>query len=69
LGFTIEKIRVLLALADQKDQDCGKVDAIACGHLADLERKTRSHLTSSPGPVSPATWAFSAIEMSSPNAP
>lgn len=39
LGFAIEDIRTLLALADQKDQDCGKVDAIAREHLADVERK------------------------------
>ncbi len=39
LGFAIEEIRTLLALADQKDRDCGTVDAIAREHLADVERK------------------------------
>jgi Cu(I)-responsive transcriptional regulator len=39
LGFTIEEIRALLALADQQDRDCSEVDAIAREHLADVERK------------------------------
>jgi len=39
LGFTIEEVRALLALADQKDRDCGEVDSIARRHLADIERK------------------------------
>jgi len=39
LGFSIEKIRTLLHLADQKEQSCETVDAIAREHLADVERK------------------------------
>lgn len=39
LGFAIEEIRALLALADQKDRDCAEVDGIARGHLTDVERK------------------------------
>lgn len=39
LGFAIDEIRALLALADQKDRDCGKVDAIAREHLEGVERK------------------------------
>ena len=39
LGFAIEEIRILLALADQKDRDCGAVDAIAREHLAEVECK------------------------------
>jgi len=39
LGFSIEQIRVLLDLADQKEQSCAAVDAIARGHLADVKRK------------------------------
>jgi Cu(I)-responsive transcriptional regulator len=39
LGFTIEQIRALLDLADQKEQSCDAVDAIACEHLADVKRK------------------------------
>jgi MerR, DNA binding len=39
LGFSIEQIRVLLDLADQKEQSCEAVDAIAREHLADVKRK------------------------------
>jgi DNA-binding transcriptional MerR regulator len=39
LGFTLDEVRALLALADQRDRDCGEVDAIARHHLADVELK------------------------------
>jgi Cu(I)-responsive transcriptional regulator len=39
LGFSIEQIRALLALADQKEQSCEAVDAIAREHLVDVKRK------------------------------
>jgi Cu(I)-responsive transcriptional regulator len=39
LGFSLDEVRALLALADQRDRDCGEVDAIARQHLADVERK------------------------------
>ena len=39
LGFSIEQIRALLELADQKEQSCKAVDAIAREHLADVKRK------------------------------
>ena len=39
LGFTIEQIRALLDLADQRDRDCAVVDAIAREHLLAIERK------------------------------
>lgn len=39
LGFSIEQIRTLLDLADQKDQSCKAVDAIAREHLAEVKRK------------------------------
>lgn len=39
MGFAIEEIRALLALADQKDRDCAEVDGVAREHLADVERK------------------------------
>jgi Cu(I)-responsive transcriptional regulator len=39
LGFSIEQIRALLDMADQKEQSCEAVDAIARGHLADVKRK------------------------------
>jgi Cu(I)-responsive transcriptional regulator len=39
LGFTLDQVRALLGLADQRGRDCGAVDAIAREHLADVERK------------------------------
>ncbi|AQZ54274.1 MerR family transcriptional regulator [Martelella mediterranea] len=39
LGFTIEQVRDLLSLSDQRDRSCDAVDAIACAHLAEVERK------------------------------
>jgi Cu(I)-responsive transcriptional regulator len=39
LGFSIEQIRALLGLADQKGQSCEAVDVIAREHLADVKRK------------------------------
>jgi Cu(I)-responsive transcriptional regulator len=39
LGFTIEQIKELLGLADQKERSCGAVDAIARQHLREVERK------------------------------
>jgi DNA-binding transcriptional MerR regulator len=39
LGFTLGQVRELLALANRRDQPCEEVDAIARGHLADVEHK------------------------------
>jgi Cu(I)-responsive transcriptional regulator len=39
LGFSIDQVRTLLNLSDQKQRSCGAVDAIAREHLADVERK------------------------------
>lgn len=39
LGFSIEQVRALLNLADNKEQSCEAVDAIARAHLADVKRK------------------------------
>lgn len=39
LGFSIEQIRALLGLSDQKNQSCEAVDVIAREHLADVKRK------------------------------
>jgi Cu(I)-responsive transcriptional regulator len=39
LGFSLETVRDLLRLADQKQRDCAAVDAIAREHLAEVERK------------------------------
>ena len=39
LGFSIEQVRDLLGLSDQRDRSCEAVDAIAREHLAEVERK------------------------------
>jgi DNA-binding transcriptional MerR regulator len=41
LGFTIEALRELLALSDDKGQSCGAIDEIARGHLAEVDLKIR----------------------------
>ena len=41
LGFSIEAVRDLLRLNDQKRRDCGSVGAVVCEHLAEVERKIR----------------------------
>jgi Cu(I)-responsive transcriptional regulator len=39
LGFSIEQVREILTLADDRDRSCARVDAIAQQHLAEVERK------------------------------
>lgn len=39
LGFSLDQVRELLALAGQRQRSCEKVDAIAREHLAEVERK------------------------------
>lgn len=39
LGFTLEQVRELLDLADDRSRSCASVDAIASTHLAAIERK------------------------------
>ena len=39
LGFTLEQVRALLSISGQRERDCGTVDAIAIGHLAEVDRK------------------------------
>jgi Cu(I)-responsive transcriptional regulator len=39
LGFSIEQVKALLSLADQRDRSCEAVDAIAKEHLAEVDRK------------------------------
>jgi len=39
LGFSLDDIRNLLELSDQPDRPCEEVDAIARGHLKEVERK------------------------------
>jgi DNA-binding transcriptional MerR regulator len=41
LGFSIEQIRVLLALADDKNQPCEEIDVIAVKHLEYIDRKIK----------------------------
>jgi Cu(I)-responsive transcriptional regulator len=39
LGFSIEQVRELLSLADDRGRSCQAVDAIAREHLREVERK------------------------------
>lgn len=39
LGFSLDQIRALLNLADQRDRSCNAVDAIAKEHRAEVDRK------------------------------
>lgn len=39
LGFSIDQVRTLLDLADQRESDCCTVDALTQEHLAMIERK------------------------------
>lgn len=39
LGFSLDQVRELLGLADQKDRSCEAVDEIAREHLAEVDRK------------------------------
>ncbi|HEX3990914.1 MAG TPA: helix-turn-helix domain-containing protein [Acetobacteraceae bacterium] len=39
LGFSLDQVRELLRLADQRDQSCEEVDVIAREHLTEVERK------------------------------
>lgn len=41
LGFEIDAIRQLLALADQPDRPCHEVDAIAQRHLVEIESRMK----------------------------
>ncbi len=41
LGFDVDDIRQLLALADQPHRTCADVDAIAQRHLSDIESRIR----------------------------
>lgn len=41
LGFSIDEIRSLLALADQPGRDCAAATEIAARHLADVEERLR----------------------------
>jgi len=39
LGFPIEQVRELLALADQRERDCTDVDELTRQHIATIERR------------------------------
>ena len=39
LGFTLDQIRALLELADQRHNDCRAVDTLASDHLASVDQK------------------------------
>ena len=39
LGFSLDQVRALLDLSDDRDRPCNAVDAIAKEHLAEVERK------------------------------
>jgi len=39
LGFSLDQVRELLDLADQRDRSCEAVDTIARQHLVEVERK------------------------------
>lgn len=41
LGFTLEAVRELLTLSDDKVQSCEAVDGIARVHLTEIDRKVR----------------------------
>lgn len=41
LGFSIQQVRDLLGLSDQRNQACKAVDEIAREHLSEVERKIR----------------------------
>jgi Cu(I)-responsive transcriptional regulator len=39
LGFTLDAVRELLTLSDDKAQSCSAIDAIARSHLTEIDRK------------------------------
>jgi Cu(I)-responsive transcriptional regulator len=39
LGFTLEAVRELLTLSDDKNQSCEAVDRVARSHLGEIDRK------------------------------
>ena len=41
LGFTLEAVRELLALSDDKQQSCEAIDAASRAHLAEVDQKIR----------------------------
>ncbi len=39
LGFTLDQVRALLRLADDREAPCGDVDALARAHVEEIDRK------------------------------
>lgn len=39
LGFTLEEVRAMLDLAEQRERSCATIDAIAAAHLHEVDRK------------------------------
>ena len=39
LGFSLEQVRALLSISGERERDCGRVDALAIEHLAEVDRK------------------------------
>jgi Cu(I)-responsive transcriptional regulator len=39
LGFSLDQVRELMSLSDERDRSCAAVDAIAHAHRSDIERK------------------------------
>jgi DNA-binding transcriptional MerR regulator len=39
LGFTIEQVRALLRLTDQREQSCAEVDRLAADHVQAIDQK------------------------------
>jgi len=39
LGFTLDQVRELLALSDDRSRSCGAVDSVARAHLAQIDQK------------------------------
>ncbi|WP_267349838.1 helix-turn-helix domain-containing protein [Sphingomonas sp. GM_Shp_2] len=39
LGFSLEEVRALLDMAEQRDRDCSTIDEIAARHLVEIDRK------------------------------
>lgn len=39
LGFTLDQVRELLALSDDRDRSCGAVDIVVRAHLAQTDQK------------------------------
>lgn len=39
LGFSLDQVRTLIDITEQRERDCGTVDVIATEHLTEVDRK------------------------------